>query len=115
MPKPKTKSTKRSLRARPKGDSRARSKGLGSLGMPPDAHRSREEGFARQAKDKIAAMNAALREKKCSVAFAKLIDGVSYSGMAEAEAAGSGKKSASYASDAVSAMRAFRDVCKIGE
>lgn len=60
-------------------------------------------------------MREAIGNKKCAIAFAKLIDGVSYAGMAEAEAAGAGKSGSKYAAAATAAMKSFKAACKIGE
>ena len=60
-------------------------------------------------------MSEAIRDKKCSVAFARLIDGVSYSGMAEAEAANANRSTSRYALDATEAMKLFKTACKVGE
>ena len=57
----------------------------------------------------------AAEEKKCGVAFEKLLNGVSYAGMAEAEAKREGKSGAEYAKQTLDAVKRFKMTCKLGD
>jgi hypothetical protein len=52
-------------------------------------------------------------EKKCGLAFEKLLNGVSYAGMAEAEAKRGGKSGAEFAKQTADAVKRFKITCKL--
>lgn len=61
-----------------------------SLGFPPDQHQKRAQTYETDAVRFLRDVENESDAGRCSVAFDRLIDGISYAGMAEAEAQGAG-------------------------
>lgn len=85
-----------------------------ALGFGPEEHKKREAGFIGDARRFLRDVEDEADAGNCSTAFARLIDGVSYAGMAEAEAQASGADAAPIAALASSAVKYFRKTCKVG-
>lgn len=68
-----------------------RKRQLSGLGLPPEQHVKRSETYEFDAVRFLRDMENEVDSGRCPVAFNRLIDGVSYAGMAEAESQGAGK------------------------
>jgi hypothetical protein len=99
--------------AKSKRRSVKKSKPKVSLGFPPDEHRKRAKDYELDAVRFLRDVENEADAGRCPIAFDRLIDGVSYAGMAEAEAQGSGSVSdvAPLQSLAASAIRYYRKNC----
>ena len=84
-----------------------------SLGFPPEQHKKREQDFVSDARRFLRDVEDEADAGNCQTAFSRLIDGVSYAGMAEAEAQSAGQDAAPIASLAASAVKYFRKTCKV--
>lgn len=84
------------------------------LGFGPEEHKKRETGFINDARRFLREVEDEADAGNCATAFSRLIDGVSYAGMAEAEAQSAGADAAPIASLAASAVKYFRKTCKVG-
>lgn len=85
-----------------------------ALGLPPEDHRSRAAKFEQDAVRLLRDADAHLDENKCAIAFDRLIDGISYAGMAEAEHGGAGDQPPKDLSAlAAKTIRAFRTTCGV--
>jgi len=102
MPKTKRRSRKKLVAKKP-------SKALGAL---PSV--IREGTFSEKYSEKLASLKEAVRSKDCPLAFSKLVDTLSYAGMAEEAAASAGKDPKVHSSKAAEALREFRAACKVG-
>ena len=85
------------------------------LGSSPAVHAQRLEEYAR---DSDTFLRDAIREAdegRCDVAFSRFVDGVSYAGMAEAEAkgAGLGAEQQRIAQRTIAAVRRFKTACRL--
>ena len=60
------------------------------LGVPPDQHQKRAQTYETDAVRFLRDVENETDAGRCFVAFDRLIDGISYAGMAEAEAQGAG-------------------------
>lgn len=67
-----------------------------------------------QGDKKLKGMYSDLKVQKCDFAFTKMVDAVSYFGMAEGEARAKGLPVKPHTERAVEAMNAFKKACKIG-
>lgn len=56
---------------------------------------------------------ADVSENKCDLAFEKLLNGVSYAGMAEAEAKRAGKTGSEFAKQTFEAVKQFKLTCRV--
>ena len=99
--------------AKPKRKRSRKKSALGGLGFAPDEHKKRQTTYEFDARSMFRAVDDELESGKCDIAFSRLIDGVSYAGMAEAEASGAGNDSGTLKSLTASAIRAFRKSCKV--
>lgn len=84
-----------------------------ALGFPPEEHKKRAQGYETDAVRFLRDVESEADAGRCPVAFDRLIDGVAYTGMAEAEAQGSGSAAdvAPLQSLAASAIRYYRKTC----
>lgn len=94
---------------------RTKSKKKTSLGLAPEQHAKRISDFVNDARRFLRDVEDEVDAGNCKTAFSRLIDGISYAGMAEAEAQGAGQDAAPIASIAASAVKYFRKSCKVGE
>jgi hypothetical protein len=85
-----------------------------ALGFLPEQHKKRNADFEADARRFLREVSTEIDSGRCEIAFSRLIDGVSYAGMAEAEAQGAGGDSAAIASLAAAAIKSFRKSCKVG-
>lgn len=99
----------RRLRHKTRRKSARRARGLGAVPGGP----SKEGTFAARAAEKARAMHDAIggSAPNCALGFSRLVDTVSYYGMAEGAAADGGSK---YANRAVTALESFRRACRLG-
>jgi hypothetical protein len=88
-----------------------------SLGFPPEEHQKRAQNYERDAVTFLREVENEADAGRCEIAFDHLIDGVSYAGMAEAEAQGSGGKEnvLPLKGLAASAIRYYRKNCGVGK
>ena len=84
-----------------------------SLGFPPEQHQKRATTYENDAVRFLRDVESEVDSGRCPVAFDRLIDGVAYAGMAEAEAQGAGDKAdvAPLQSLAASTIRYYRKNC----
>lgn len=83
------------------------------LGLPPAEHKKNEEEYARSAKAFFRGVEDDASGSRCELAFGKLLNGISYAGMAEAEAKGHGGTGSEYAKQTLSAVKTFKAACKV--
>lgn len=83
------------------------------LGFPPDQHQKRAQTYETDAVRFLRDVENEADAGRCSVAFDRLIDGVSYVGMAEAEAQGAGSADtiAPLQSLTATTIRYYRKTC----
>lgn len=95
---------------RPSGGKTAK---LAGLGFPPEQHQKRAREYETDAVRFLRDVENETDAGRCPVAFDRLIDGISYAGMAEAEAQGAGSVAdvAPLQSLAASAIRYYRKNC----
>lgn len=88
-----------------------------SLGFPPEEHEKRVHNYERDAVTFLREVENEADSGRCDIAFDRLIDGVSYVGMAEAEAQGTKGKSdvLPLKGLAASAIRYYRKNCGVGK
>lgn len=84
-----------------------------ALGFPPEQHVKRAQTYETDAVRFLREVENEADAGRCSVAFDRLIDGVAYAGMAEAESQGSGGGNdvAPLQSLAASTIRYYRKNC----
>lgn len=97
-----------------KRKTRKRSRPLSGLGFAPEQHKKRHEDYETDARRFLRDVDQEIDAGRCDIAFSRLIDGVSYAGMAEAEAQGASQDSAAIQALASSVIKNFRKSCKIG-
>ena len=85
------------------------------LGLAPEQHARRSADFVTDARRFLRDVEDEVDAGNCKTAFSRLIDGISYAGMAEAEAQGAGQDAGPIASLAATAVKYFRKSCKVGE
>lgn len=92
---------------------RKKSPALGALGFPPEQHKKRSETYEHDAVRFLREVENEADSGRCEVAFDRLIDGIAYTGMAEAEAqgAGGGNDVAPLQSLAATTIRYYRKNC----
>jgi hypothetical protein len=88
-----------------------------ALGFPPEEHQKRAKTYERDAVTFLREVENEADAGRCDVAFDRLIDGVSYAGMVEAEAQGSAGKGdvLPLKGLAASAIRYYRKNCGVGK
>ena len=92
---------------------KTRKRSLSGLGFAPEQHKKRHEDYETDARRFLRDVGEEIDAGRCDVAFSRLIDGVSYAGMAEAEAQGASLDSAAIQALASSVIKNFRKSCKI--
>ncbi len=83
------------------------------LGLPPAEHKKNEEEYARSAKAFFRGVEDDASGSRCELAFEKLLNGVSYAGMAEAEAKRAGKSGSEFAKQTFEAVKQFKLTCRV--
>lgn len=53
------------------------------------------------------------KASKCEIAFDKLVEGISYAGMAEADAKAAGREGSDFARETLEAVTRFKTACKV--
>lgn len=99
--------------AKPKSKRKRSKSRLAGLGFAPVEHKKRQSTYEHDARSMFRAVEDELESGKCDIAFSRLIDGVSYAGMAEAEANGAGNDANTLKSLTATAIRSFRKSCKV--
>ena len=84
-----------------------------ALGSPVEVHVKQERSAASDTRRLLREARASIKQGACAVAFSRLVDAVSYGGMAEAEAKGAGDptKARQHAKDVVGVVTLFRSSC----
>ncbi len=80
----------------------------------PPAPKAESPGdYEKNAKTFFRGAAEAVSENKCDLAFEKLLNGVSYAGMAEAEAKRTGKSGSEFAKQTFEAVKQFKLTCRV--